>query len=113
MKQSGLRWAVRDQIARRGGFKGAKLFPAPEIDGFTTSLREADHLKDASKREPPSSNHNTGGYLPGPSAFSVDPHVSDLPKVVCPSLPPGFCSPSSTLVLDSGADALSSSASIP
>ena len=52
MKQSGAQWAVRAQIARRGGFLGAKLISAPGVDGFAQSLREADQLQADSKRIP-------------------------------------------------------------
>ena len=45
MKQSGLHWAARAQIARRGGFKGTQLMSAAQIDGFIQSLRDTEQLK--------------------------------------------------------------------
>lgn len=42
MKQSGIRWAIRAQVARRLDFKGTKLRSAAEIDGFAQPLRRTE-----------------------------------------------------------------------
>ena len=63
MKQCGIHWAVRDQVARRGGFKGAQLMSAPQIDGLIQSLRDTEQIKVDNNR---TGDHATGGYIPSP-----------------------------------------------
>lgn len=89
IKPGGLHWTVSAQIARRGGFKGAKLLNDTEIDGFVTSLREADALKSDAKRErqPAPAGQKTGGYSGQCEAdISTDTTSSFL-------TPPGLDSP--------------------
>ena len=64
MKRNGLHWTIQSKIARRGGFVGAKILTAPEIDGFIFSLRNAENDSWKAKKDPsiPNSNNATGGY---------------------------------------------------
>ena len=60
MRKAGIHWTVQVQLARRGGMKGSKILTAAEIDGFISSLREANAKNQADKTESP----HTGGYCP-------------------------------------------------
>ena len=60
MKQSGTHWAIKAQIARRGGFIGKKILStAREVDGDIQSLRDADALATKEKVD----DNRTGGYV--------------------------------------------------
>ena len=72
MKQSGLHRPIGDPISRRGGFHGANVLPAAEIDGFAKSLRDTEQLNVSSRRDlNPPNDQQTGGYLlPLPTSIS-------------------------------------------
>ena len=62
LKQTGLHWAVRAQIARLGGFKGQPILNEGEINGFIQSLRETDLAASSTKQQDSTNPVNpTGG----------------------------------------------------
>ena len=64
IKQTGLHWAVRAQIARLGGFKGQHILNEGEINGPTQSLRETDLAASSAKRQDSANPVNpTGGIV--------------------------------------------------
>ena len=63
LKQTGLHWTVRAQIARLGGFKGQPILNEGEINGFIQSLRETDLATSSTKQQDSTNPVNpTGGY---------------------------------------------------
>ena len=63
LKQNGIHWTVRAQIARLGGFKGTPVLNSGEIDGFIQSLREAHLIEvEKKKKDNPAQINPTGGY---------------------------------------------------
>ena len=92
MKRNGIHRAIQSQIARRGGFVGTKVLTAPEIDGFTMSLRNAESAAIKAKRGTPYSNSDsaTWGYT-----LAEPPGATKIAKVdkgnIAPlSNPPGL-----------------------
>ena len=74
LKQSGIHWAVRAQVARLGGFKGTRPLGAAEIDGFIQPLRETNLNEEANKKN--DSNPvvtPTGGYTGDSSLLNGKP----------------------------------------
>ena len=64
MKHTGIHWAARAQLERRGGLKGTKVLAEKSADGFIQSLRETNmgKLKGGKKGQNPPAT--TGGYDP-------------------------------------------------
>ena len=62
MKKTGLHWAVRAQLARRGDSEVAGMSPESEIDGFPQSLRDAGQQKTSNNIDANrNARHSTGG----------------------------------------------------
>ena len=80
MKQTGIHWAIRAQIARRGGFQGGKVMATTgEIGEFIQSLREADAQTTKDKVE----DNRTGGYAPESMHSDIPPglEISNTPPL--------------------------------
>ena len=75
MKQWGLHWVVRAQMARRGGFKGGGNCCRPRGRMDFQSLRATEQQNDALKRKNPASVQNTGGYAPFGGEFTPKPAI--------------------------------------
>ena len=51
MKRSCLHWAVRAQLARRGGLRGSQILDEKAAEGFIHALREANVEKDKGRKK--------------------------------------------------------------
>ena len=99
MKHTGLHWAVRAQLARRGGLEGTTILDEKATDGFTQALREANLEKDKGKKKGQNPHATNGGYssandacelvgreyLITPPGLEVPPNDNFIPQ------PPALC----------------------